>query len=377
MPWRTTRSSARGSVFFPRGRRLGSLPGGSPPGRSAEPTPGNSPGRSSFPPSSRKRNRGTAPSGSTATGPSRGTGASRTACIPRSKWPGSSPAWPETSPSPAGREPGSSRAGGGSRSRLPRSGRAPPMPGGRWIRRSTNSAATSRPSGRRLPRSSRSFPSPELEARVGPYLESVRKMAEATARFQRLLAEEVSDPAFLPESFTTSQMRSCFQTIRRKVLLLAPALRRASRGDVAIWGPRLERLRMAESRLLDVLADLLRKQIGTLRIRCHGNLDLAHFASLGSGYILTGVPGLATSPFVERRLRRSPLWDVAGMLTSFHSAVAAALAHQESLGEVAVERWTQLERGAARWYDGVSRTFLGTYRTACTGSRLERSVGFG
>ena len=61
------------------------------------------------------------------------------------------------------------------------------------------------------------------------------------------------------------------------------------------------------------------------------------------------------------------------MLTSFHGAATTALEHQESLGEVAVERWVQLERGAVAWTDCVARTFVEGYRRACAGSRLDLS----
>jgi maltose alpha-D-glucosyltransferase/alpha-amylase len=214
-------------------------------------------------------------------------------------------------------------------------------------------------------------PTDEDRALVGPYLESVRKMAEATARLHRSVSEGVSDPAFVPEPLSAAQARSRFQTLRRKVMLLAPALRLAARARPELRGAPLEEVLTAELRLIEVLGELLRKEVGLVRIRCHGDLDLAHFASVGTDYLITGLPGPADAAFVERRLRRVPLWDVAGMLASFHCATSAALAHQESLGEVAVDRWAQLERGAVRWAECVGRTFVEAYRTACAGTALE------
>jgi maltose alpha-D-glucosyltransferase/alpha-amylase len=216
-----------------------------------------------------------------------------------------------------------------------------------------------------------SEPTAEERSLIGPYLESVRKMAEATALLHRSVSEGVTDPAFIPELLTAAHVRSRFQTLRRKVLLLAPALRLAARARPELRGARLEEVLEAEVRLLDVLGDLLRKGVGTIRIRCHGDLRLACFSSLGSDYLINGLPGPGDAPFVERRLRHVPLWDIAEMLTSFHDAAAAALEHQESLGEVAVERWVQLERGAVAWYDGVGRTFVEGYRKACAGTLLE------
>jgi maltose alpha-D-glucosyltransferase/alpha-amylase len=218
-------------------------------------------------------------------------------------------------------------------------------------------------------------PSAEALSLVGPYLESVRKMAEATARLHQFLASDASDPAFAPEMSTAAHVRSHYQTLRRKVMLLGPSLRRAARARPEVWGPRLEEVREAEPRLLEVLGTLLQKQIGTVRIRCHGDLGLAHFTSVGPDYVVTGLPGPAGAPFVERRLKRAPLWDVAGMLGSLHSVAVAALANQESLGEVAVDRWAQLERGAVAWHECVARTYLRVYRMALSGTRLEGTFG--
>jgi maltose alpha-D-glucosyltransferase/alpha-amylase len=214
-------------------------------------------------------------------------------------------------------------------------------------------------------------PSDAERAQVGPYLESVRKMAEATAHLHRSMAVGVSDPGFTPEPLTAAQVRVRFQTIRRKVMLLAPALRLAARARPELRRERLEEVLEAEVRLLEVLGELLRKGVGVIRIRCHGDLKLAHFASVGTDYFITGLPGPSDAPFIERRLRHIPLWDVAGMLTSFHRVATTALAHQESLGEVAVERWVQLEYGAVCWIDVVARTFVEAYRKACAGTLLE------
>jgi maltose alpha-D-glucosyltransferase / alpha-amylase len=107
------------------------------------------------------------------------------------------------------------------------------------------------------------------------------------------------------------------------------------------------------------------------RIRCHGDLGLGRLVSTGSEFVVTELSGPGSSPFIERRLKRIPLWDVVGMLESFHEAASVALADQESLGEVSVERWSLLEKGAAAWYTCVAQTYFHAYRKGTAGTPIE------
>jgi maltose alpha-D-glucosyltransferase/alpha-amylase len=74
--------------------------------------------------------------------------------------------------------------------------------------------------------------------------------------------------------------------------------------------------------------------------------------------VILAIEGEPLRPISERRLKKSPLRDVAGMIRSFHYAahtvLAAEIADHPEQAAVA-ERWAQF------WYLWVSATFLDAY----------------
>ncbi len=63
----------------------------------------------------------------------------------------------------------------------------------------------------------------------------------------------------------------------------------------------------------------------------------------------------------ERRLKRTPIRDVAGMLRSFHYAAYAALFNQLEHGVISPEAVSRIEPWAQFWTHWVSVVFLKAY----------------
>jgi maltose alpha-D-glucosyltransferase/alpha-amylase len=123
--------------------------------------------------------------------------------------------------------------------------------------------------------------------------------------------------------------------------------------------------------LLERLRDVLRAP-GGKRMRVHGDLHLGQVLSTGRDFVIIDFEGEPTRSIGERRLKRSPFRDVAGMLRSFDYAARV------SIGEV-VERGTAVsdERAhelladpADQWVRWASAAFLRGYLSAVAGAGL-------
>ena len=95
------------------------------------------------------------------------------------------------------------------------------------------------------------------------------------------------------------------------------------------------------------LAALSSVNAGGRVIRTHGGLHLGQTMRTGRGWVILDFEGEPARPLPERRLKRSPLRDVAGMLRSFSYVTAGA---QLLRGVSAPAEWE--ERTRAAFLDG-------------------------
>ncbi len=113
-----------------------------------------------------------------------------------------------------------------------------------------------------------------------------------------------------------------------------------------------------EREVLERMARVMGRKIAAEKIRIHGDYHLGQVLDTGRDFVIIDFEGEPSRPISERRLKRSALRDVAGMLRSFHYAAHTALAQEISVRGVDVPAalpWAEL------WTTAMSRLFLESY----------------
>jgi len=169
-------------------------------------------------------------------------------------------------------------------------------------------------------------PVPEPLLRLAsPYFTLLRLLAERTAELHRALGRPSSEPGFGQGPYSLLDQHSMFQSahttlarnfaqLRERLPSLPEDVRELARNALA-----------AEAALDGKLREITRSKLDVTRIRCHGDYHLGQVLFTGDDFVIIdfeGEPGRSPS---ERRFKRNPLRDVAGMLRSFAYATETAL----------------------------------------------------
>jgi len=205
---------------------------------------------------------------------------------------------------------------------------------------------------------------------IGHYLEAARLLGRRTAQLHLALASDPDDPAFAPEPFSELYQRSLYQSMRAVMVQTFQLVRRRA-ADVAV----LKQILDLQDDIASRFHTVIDHRIASTRIRCHGDYHLGQVLYTGKDFVLIDFEGEPMRPLGVRRLKRSPLVDVAGMLRSFHYAAYTALeGASRGSGVVRPEDRDVIEPWLGYWYAWVSAGFLRAYLDeAADASFLPRS----
>ena len=211
------------------------------------------------------------------------------------------------------------------------------------------------------------IPHPVYEV-IGPYVESARLLGQRTGSLHALLASERENPRFAPEAFSTLYQRALYQSMRTLAARVFQLLRKNLKSVPETLSEEAARVVGMEGAVLDRFKTITERKIKTWRIRCHGDLHLGQFLYTGNDFVIIDFEGEPNRPMSERKIKRSPLRDVAGVLRSFDYAVNAALFDQKDHGIIKADDLPFLEGCADSWKGWVSRVYLQAYLDAAAGS---------
>ena len=203
---------------------------------------------------------------------------------------------------------------------------------------------------------------PLLQELIGAvYLEAAILLGKRTGEMHMALSSVPDEPGFEPEAFSMLYQRSAYQSVRS---LLVKVLRTLENNigrlpeDVAREG---RRILSSEDVIMNRFREILEEKFSAMKIRHHGDLHLGQVLFTGKDFVFIDFEGEPARALSERRLKRSPLRDAAGMIRSFHYAAFTSLLQHAS---VRPEDVPILEPWAGIWYHCVSGVFLTSYLAA-------------
>ncbi|MGE0771826.1 MAG: maltose alpha-D-glucosyltransferase [Cyclobacteriaceae bacterium] len=192
---------------------------------------------------------------------------------------------------------------------------------------------------------------------TGMYERAVR-LGQRTADMHLALASDSTNPAFAPDSFNANYQRSLYSSLRKLVRDRFKMLESAMEKLTLESQERAQRVLAMEDDVMELFSQIHRVKVNAIRTRIHGDYHLGQVLFTGKDFIIIDFEGEPGFSFSERRLKKNPLKDVAGMMRSFHYAAYGKILLNENYRERDREF---LEGWAEQWQHYISRFYLGAY----------------
>jgi maltose alpha-D-glucosyltransferase / alpha-amylase len=196
---------------------------------------------------------------------------------------------------------------------------------------------------------------------IGPYFENMKLLGQRTAELHVALASNAEYPDFAPEPFSVLYQRSLYQSMRNHTAQMFQLLKdnlKSLRGVVLDEALKVLDL---QNEVLNRFRTLLSCKIAAQRTRIHGDFHLGQVLYTGKDYVIIDFEGEPARPLTERRIKRSPIRDVAGMLRSFHYAAYTSLFGHLGSAMVRPEDLSAMEPWAQLWNEWICSTYLNSY----------------
>jgi trehalose synthase-fused probable maltokinase len=209
-------------------------------------------------------------------------------------------------------------------------------------------------------------------ASIATFLESVGLLARRTAELHLALASPaaVTEADFVPEPFDDKFQRSFEDALLELTNRIFGQLRHAQDRLPGNARPKVEKVLASESEIIERFHAALSKPIRAVRTRIHGDYHLGQVLYTGADFVIIDFEGEPARALSHRRLKRSPLQDVAGMLRSFHYAAHAPLLAATGSVNVDDSNREKLNGWAEVWARWVSDRYLNEYLKTALGAEF-------
>ena len=189
--------------------------------------------------------------------------------------------------------------------------------------------------------------------------DQVELLAQRTAEMHLALYAPEADEMFAPEHFDDDYRQFIH---KRLTNLLEKRYNLLIDNYVKITDPVTQKLAwdfMESKELIDEFAkEILTKEIDSQRIRIHGDYHLGQVLATKNDYIIIDFEGEPESTITDRKVKHSPLKDVAGMIRSYHYAISAKMFNDPETAKLDPVR---VQTAADRWYKLIQQTYMEKY----------------
>jgi maltose alpha-D-glucosyltransferase / alpha-amylase len=192
----------------------------------------------------------------------------------------------------------------------------------------------------------------------GIYPERASILGLRTGQMHNAFTTDFDDPNFAPEDFSLLYQRSVFQSLQSHTRRVFQLARKAVRTLPEELRDKADEILNKEKKITSKFREIYKKKLNAKKIRIHGDYHLGQVLYTGKDFVIIDFEGEPARSLSERRLKRSPVVDVAGMIRSFHYAAHAGLFNHLSVrpeDAETLEPWIEL------WYKVAASAFLRSY----------------
>ncbi len=196
------------------------------------------------------------------------------------------------------------------------------------------------------------------------YLNMISLLGRRTAQMHVRLAELSAgdDKAFRAEAFSRLYQRSVAQSMSSLTRKVFRQFRNNMDSLSESLLPDAKKLIRQEKNILSRFQKFTKNKIDAQKIRIHGDYHLGQVLFTGKDFIIIDFEGEPARALSERRIKRSALRDVAGMIKSFQYAAYYTLYFENSEADrEMLEPWMSL------WYKAVTGVFMSGYLPEVSG----------